>query len=123
MNHTMYKNETLMSRIRTVNEVRSFASSPLAGACLAMLFLIITSVMISVGDVVHNVMVQSEWGSRFSYIYSSILHSEIIVQALAALTFISCLMVLYRSLRRLKTPLYFVGNFIVSYSPVRFFRS
>ncbi len=113
----------LMSRVRTVRSIRAFMASPLSSACMAILFVTISCVLVSIGDVTHNIMAHGEWSGRLSYVYTSLMHSRIIVQALVFFTIVSCFMVLVRSAFKLRTPLYFVGNFIVSMSPVRFFRS
>lgn len=119
----MRRTDDIMSRVRTVGGIRAFTSSPMAGACLAIVFLVSTTVVVSVRDVMSNIMAQAEWGGRLSYAFSSLLHSRFIVQALALLVLVSCTMVLFRSMRHLKSPLYFVGNFLASVSPLRFFRS
>lgn len=119
----MRRRDDIMSRVRTVGGIRMFTSSPMAGACSAIIFMVFTTVVVSVRDVMNNIMAHAEWGGRLSYTFSSLLHSRFIVQALAVLMIISCAMVLLRSMRHLKSPFYFMGNFLASVSPLRFFRS
>lgn len=119
----MIYREELMNRVRTVRIVRSLLGSPLAGAFFAAVFLVCISIFVSIGDVVRNILVQGEWSGRFSYTYSSLMHSRITVQILACLTLISFLIMLARSVRHIRVPIYFIANFISSISPLKFFRS
>jgi hypothetical protein len=117
------RKEDIMSRVRTVGGLRTFMGSPMAGACLAAIFLVVGAVVVSVRDVVSNIMAQAEWGGRFSYTYSSLMHSRMIVQVLAFFIVMSCGLILFRSVRHLRNPFYWMGNFIVTILPLRFFRS
>lgn len=119
----MQRNEEIMNRIRTVRMTRAFFASPFAPVALALVFFVCTSVVVSVGDVMHNIMVQGEWSGRLSYAYSSLLHSRIIVQTLALLIVISCLMVIRRSLPKLRSQLSSAGHFIFAHSPLKLWRS
>lgn len=130
MHNNLYKTEKeisftndLMVRIRTVRRFRAFMASPAASALLAGIFLLCGSIFVSIGDVIQNIMAQGEWGGRFSYAYSALMHSRFVVQALALLMMISCTMVFVRSFRLMRTPLFAMGNFIASISPIKFLRS
>jgi hypothetical protein len=68
-------------------------------------------------------LLQSGWKGGISYIYSSLLHSRIAVQALAVLMMLSTLLVVVRSARFMRTPLFAVGNFIATSTPFKFLRS
>jgi hypothetical protein len=115
--------DDVLSRVRTVRRIRAFFASPASSATLVIVFILCASILVSFGDIVHNIMSQTEWGGRFSYTYSSLVHSRIAVQILAGLTSLSCLALLYKILFRLRTPVYIIGTFIVSKSPLKFLRS
>lgn len=117
------RRDDILRRVKTVRGVRALMNSQSAGVFFATVFLVCTSVLVSVGDVIHNIMSQSELAGKFSYTYASLIHSRIIVQALALLMAISFFMIIARYLKRLSTPIYFVGNAITSLSPLKFFRS
>jgi hypothetical protein len=114
--------EEVMSRVKTVRRLRAVLTSPYSSAVLAIICLLSASIFISVGDVVHNIMAQGEWGGRLSYTYSSILHTGIIVQIIAGLMSLSCLALFLKILLKLRSPMYFLGHFISSRSP-KLFRS
>jgi hypothetical protein len=115
--------QEVMSRVRTIRRIRSVLSSPYLSAVLVLIFVLCASIFVSFGDVLHNIMSQAEWGGRFSYTYSSIVHARIAVQIFAVLTSLSCLALLAKILFRLRTPVSFLGNFLASRSPLKFFRS
>ncbi len=112
-----------MSRIETVNQVRNFLMSPISTATLVVAFLLCGTIFVSFADIIRNIMLQAEWGGRFSYTYSSFLHTRMVVQVLAVLTSISCLLLLAKIMLRLRTPIYGIGSFIASRSPLKFLRS
>jgi uncharacterized membrane protein YjjP (DUF1212 family) len=113
----------VMSRVRFVRRVRTVLSSPYLSLVFALIFVLCASIFVSLADVVHNIMVQSAWGGRLSYTYSSLMHAKIVVQILALLTSLSCAALFAKILFKLKTPAYYVGNFLVSLRPLKFFRS
>lgn len=115
--------EEVISRVRTIRRMRAFLASPMSSASLALVLVLCTSILVSFGDIVNNIMAHSEWGGRFSYTYSSLVHARVVVQVLALLTSLSCLVLLIKILSKLRTPAYFIGNFISSRTPLRFFRS
>lgn len=114
--------ERVMSRVRIVRRIRAFLSSPVSSATFAIIFLLCANIFVSFTDIVHNIMIHGEWGSRLSYTCDAVLHTRIMVQIFAALTSVSVLVLLVKILFRLKTPVYFLGNFLTSI-PLKLFRS
>ena len=92
----------VMSRVKTVRGVRAFAASPWAGGVCAVALVSCASIIVSVRDVMTNTMAHVDWSERFFYAYSALIHSRIIVQALALLIILACTMVAVNSLRRLR---------------------
>ncbi|MDP3962661.1 MAG: hypothetical protein Q8Q03_02235 [bacterium] len=92
----------VMSRIKTVRNIWLFSTSPLAGVIFTAALIFCSSILVSFGDVVANMMMQVDWTNRLTYAYSSLLHSRVTVQALAILLAGSFLMVSINSLRRLR---------------------
>ncbi len=115
--------EEVLSRVRTVRRMRAFWASPFSSAALAIIFVLCASIFVSFGDVVHNIMAHGEWSGRFSYTYASLIHTRIAVQILAVLTSVSCLILFTKILFRLRSPVYFIGNFITSHTSRKLFRS
>jgi hypothetical protein len=115
--------DEVLSRIRTVERIRAFLRSPASNATITLVLILCASIFVSFNDVVHNIMAQGEWGGRVSYTYLAIMQARVLVQVFAGLTSVSCLVLLFKVLMRLKAPAYFIGNFFVTRSPVRFFRS
>lgn len=115
--------EEVMSRVRTVRRLKAFLASPISSATITIVCVLSASILVSFGDIIQNIMTHAEWGGRVSYTYSSLMHARIAVQVLAALTSVSLLILLSKILFRLRTPAYFLGTFIVSRSPLKFFRS
>ena len=115
--------EEVMSRVRTVRKIKAFFASPLCSASFAVVFISCTTIFVSLRDIVHNVMLQTEWGERFFYTYSSLLHTKVMVQILALLASACCLILFLKVLMKLKAPVYFVGKFLHARLPVRIFRA
>jgi hypothetical protein len=115
--------DEVMGRVRIVRKIRAFFASPVSSAAFVVVCVLSASIFVSFADVLHNIMAQTEWGSRFSYTYLSLVHARILVQVLAVLTSISGLALLAKILFRLRTPVYFIGNFITERTPFKFFRS
>lgn len=92
----------VMSRIKTVRNIWLFTTSPLAGAIFTTALIFCSSILVSFGDVVANMMAQVDWSERLSYVYSSLLHSRVIVQTMAILVVGSMLMLSINSVRRLR---------------------
>lgn len=113
--------ERVLSRVRMVRRVRAFFASPYSSALFVLAFLLCASTLVSLGDVVHNIMVHAEWGGRFSYTYDALIHARIMVQILAGLTSFSLFILVTKILFKLRTPVYSIGNFISHYS-FRLFR-
>ncbi len=77
--------EEVLSRVRTVQRIRAFLASPASSATLVVVFLACASIFVSFGDIARNLMMHSEWSGRFSYTYSSLMHTRVIVQIFAGL--------------------------------------
>lgn len=113
----------VMSRVRTVRRIRSFLASPFLSAILTVVFLLCASIFVSFNNIVSNIMAQAGWSGRFYYAYSSLMHTQVAVQIFAFLTSVCCLILFTKILFRLRMPVYSIGNFIVSRSGFKFFRS
>ncbi len=92
----------VMSRIRTVRNIWLFTTSPLASALFAAALIFCSSILISFTDVLANIMTQVDWVDRFSYAYSSLLHTRIIVQTVFGLLILSGTMACVNSIRKLR---------------------
>lgn len=115
--------EEVLSRVRTVRRIRAFFKSPMSSASLVVILLLCASILVSFGDIVHNIMAQGAWQGRFSYTYISLLHARMAVQVLAGLTSLSFLVLFAKILFRLRTPVSSVGNFIANRISFRLFKS
>lgn len=112
--------DEVMSRVRFLRRIRAFLSSPASSAVLALLFMLCASIFVSFSDVVRNIMLQGEWGTRFSYTYDAVLHAQIAVQVFAFLTSLSFLVLFTKILFKLRAPVTSIGNYLFSF---KFFRS
>ncbi len=106
---TMPTKADIMSRVRTVRSVRMLIASPLASGLLGLTLILCISVLVSVGDVVANTMTHVYWSERFTYAFSSLFHSRIIVQALAYLAILASFGVLFNSLRKISFRRFFIS--------------
>ncbi len=80
----------VMSRIQTVRGVRAFATSPMASVFVLGALMMCSTAIVSISDIVSNIMAHADWGERFSYTFSSLLHTRILVQAFVLLIFAAC---------------------------------
>jgi len=94
--------ERVLSRVRMVRRIRAFFASPFSNALFVLAFLLCASTLVSIGDIVHNIMVQAEWGGRFSYTYTALIHARIMVQVLAGLTSLSLFVLVSKVLFKLR---------------------
>jgi hypothetical protein len=115
--------DEVMSRVRIVRKIRAFLTSPASSATLVVVFLLCTSIFVSFTDIIHNIMIQAEWGGRVSYAYQAVMNTRMSVQVFAFLTSLSLLVLFTKILFRLRTPMYIIGSFLSSFSRFKFFRS
>ncbi len=87
--HNTQMNEEIMMRVRTVRLLRLTLASPIIVLFIIVLLGIWADVVISFHDVMQNTLAHESLTECLSYIYSSLIHSRVIVQILAFLIFAS----------------------------------
>lgn len=97
--HTKYDT---MLRVRTVCVIRIILTSPIASLLFGIALACYLSILVSLGDVLANTMAHVNWSERFSYAFSSLLHSSFIVQTIAVLITFASFAVLINSLRKIR---------------------
>ena len=80
-------------RVNTVRQLRRINASPLMSGLVTAILIGVSSSVVSLNDIVRNTMNNVDWTSRFSYAFSSLIHSRLIVQSLVLLILFSCIMV------------------------------
>lgn len=101
MNNQLQTKYDIMSRVKMVRGMRTLLSSPVASGLFGIALACYLSIIVSLGDIFSNTMIYVNWSERFSYAFSSLLHSRIIVQTLAVLIVVASFAVLINSLRKI----------------------
>ncbi|HEY4504119.1 MAG TPA: hypothetical protein VJJ28_03380 [Candidatus Paceibacterota bacterium] len=102
INHQNKLRNDILSRVHTVHGVRAFLISPIANLLFLVILIFSLSICVSFGDVLANTWHHVDWSERFSYAFSSLIHSSILVQALAVLVIFACLSAIRNSLRKIR---------------------
>jgi|GEM_PF-3353257 len=91
-----------MTRVRTVRGVRAVLASPIASVICGLAFAFYLNVLVSLSDVLANTMAHVNWSERFSYVFSSLVHSRFIVQGVAVAMMIASCAVLVNCTRKIR---------------------
>lgn len=101
-NHNLQLDQEVMVRIRTVNLLRLIFASPIIMLIAILALGIWVDVIVSFKDIIKNTFAHGNFTEYISYIYSSLVHSRMIVQILASLLTLTGIAFVIMSLKKIK---------------------
>jgi len=101
----------IMMRVKTIRTLRVFLTLTFISPLIMIALMVWGAFIISFDDILTNTMAHESIIDAFSYVFSSLMHSRVIVQILTSIITIFGIALAFSYLRKIKIPIWHGARF------------